>query len=328
MKQIKKILILRFGAIGDVVHSSALFRSVKAKYPDLSIHYASFKTPLENIKNDPDLEKAWTVEGKSYKQLYKLANELKKENFDLFINLQPGIRTRIFSLMLGVKTVTYKKTFKLHAVENFWRTGQQVFKDIELPKNLHLHVEKSVAEKMHNILHHNSTTNTPLIAFNMGVSSTRQGRRWSLEYWKELAQLLINDRDCRILLTGSQDDAALSEELLSVSHRVESFCGQLSLEENTALLSLCDLVISGDTGPLHIATAVNTKCIGLYGAAPVSRTGIYGDNGISLYSKRSCVPCNRRKCKVLQQNELYTPCLLDIKPCEVFLSVQALLGKQ
>jgi len=70
---IKKILILRFGAIGDVVHSTALFRSIKKSCPDISIHYATFKSPSMNIQNDPDLEKIRILEGKTYKQLFSLA---------------------------------------------------------------------------------------------------------------------------------------------------------------------------------------------------------------------------------------------------------------
>ncbi|OGH99960.1 MAG: hypothetical protein A2Y25_02445 [Candidatus Melainabacteria bacterium GWF2_37_15] len=322
MNNINKILILRFGAIGDVVHSTALFRSIKEKYPHVSIHYAAFRAPAANIQNDPDLDKVWIIEGKSYKQLWKLAKELKKENFDAFINLQPGIRTRIFSLMLGMpRTITYRKTFKLHAVENFWQTGKKLFKDLELPKKLHIYIKEEIKNKAAGMLDKKGM----VIAFNMGVSFTRQGRRWPQEYWRELAKKLLEKYECEIILTGSQDDKEFSEALLDISPKVRSFCGKVSIEENTALLSLCDLVISGDTGPLHIATAVGVPAIGLYGAAPVSRTGPYGLNYTALYSDKECVPCNRRKCKYLKQNEIYTPCLMDIMPEQVLKTTAKLL---
>lgn len=318
----KKILILRFGAIGDVVHSSELFRSIKRKHPDVSIHYCSFKIPSMNIRHDPDLDRVWVAEGKSYKQLWKLAKELRKENFDAFINLQPGIRTRIFSLMLGMpRTITYKKTFKLHAVENFWQTGKKLFPDIELDKKLHLYIKEETKKRISNMLGKKGI----IIAFNMGVSGTRQGRRWPQEYWHDLAKKFLDSYDCEIILTGSEYDKEFSEPLLKISPRIRSFCGKVNVEENTALLSLCDLVISGDTGPLHIATAVNTPAIGLYGAAPVSRTGPYGENCIALNSNRDCVPCNKRKCKYLKQNESYTPCLVDLKPDIVLTNARSFL---
>jgi len=319
---IKKILILRFGAIGDVVHSTELFRSIKRKYPDVSIHYAAFKVPSLNIQDDPDLDKVWIVEGKSYAQLYKLAKELKKERFDAFINLQPGIRTRIFSILLGMpKTITYKKTFKQHAVENFWATGKKLFKDIELDKKLHLYIKEEIKNKVLGMLDIKDK-NIMLIAFNMGVSPTRQGRRWSQDCWRELAKIFLEKYNCEIILTGSKEDIEFSENLLDISPKIRSFCGKTSVEENTALLSICNLVISGDTGPLHIATAVGVPAVGLYGAAPISRTGPYGKNCAAVFSDKACVPCNRRKCKYIKKDELYTPCMLDITPDMIFKAAE------
>lgn len=312
---------MRFGAIGDVLHSTELFRSIKRKNPQISIHYASFNIPSMNIKNDPDLDKVWIVEDKSYKQLWKLAKILRKEKFDLFLNLQPGIRTRVFAMMLGMpRTITYRKTFDLHAVENFWQTGCKFFKNIELAKNLKLYADEEVKNKIAGLLGKKGT----VIGFNMGVSPTRQGRRWSKDYWRELALLFIDKYDCDIILTGSDADKDFSESILDVSPRIRSFCGKTSVIENTALISLCDLVISGDTGPLHIATATGVPALGLYGAAPVSRTGPYGENCEAVFSDRKCVPCNRRKCKYINKEDLYTPCMLDITPARVFKTAEKL----
>lgn len=316
---LQKILILRFGAIGDVVHSTALFRSIKQAYPEVEIYYATFKTPSLNIQNDPDLKKVFILEGKTYAYFIKFAKELRKENFDVLINLQPSVKTKFFCMLLGVrKILTYKKTFKLHAVENFWRTAKPVFKNIKLPEELKLYIKEESEKKIKSMIN----TEKPVIAFNPGVSSTRQGRRWSVNYWKELAGKLIENYDCEIVLTGSKEDKEFVEQILDKSHGIKSFCGKLTIPENTALLSLCDIVISGDTGPLHIATAVNTFAIGLYGAAPIMRTGPYGKHCVALNSDRDCVPCNRRKCKYLKKGELYTPCMLDIKPETVFEKIK------
>jgi len=151
----------------------------------------------------------------------------------------------------------------------------------------------------------------------MGVSTTRQGRRWPIKYWKELAEIVLNRYNCDIVLTGAKEDAEFSDQILDVSPKIKSLCGKLNIVENSFVLSRCKLVISGDTGPLHIATAVKTPVIGLYGAAPVSRTGPYGKNCFTVKSDRSCVPCNKRKCKYLKTGELYTPCLLDITPDKI-----------
>jgi len=317
--QIKKILILRFGAIGDVVHSSELFRSIKRKHAYCEIHYVCFKTPALNIEHDPDLEKVWILESKDYKHLYSLAKKLKKEKFDLFLNLQPSIRTKFFGIVLGAKkTILYNKDFGLHAVENFWKTGQKAFGGLELSESLKLYIKEDTKNKIEGMLN----KKTPVVAFNMGVSSTRQGRRWPLSHWETLARLVLDNTHAQIVLTGSKEDRVFTDPMLKISDRIRSFCGEVNIFENTVLLSLCDVVVSGDTGPLHIASAVSPFSIGLYGAAPVSRTGPYGKNSIALQANMACVPCNRRKCKFLKRGELYTPCLINISPEMVFNEIK------
>lgn len=316
---IKKVLIFRFGAIGDVVHSTALFRSLKKYDPEISVHYLTNKTPSQLLENDPDLDKLWIAEEKSYKYLSKIAKELKKEKFDLCINLQPSIRTKIFSILTGSKNILiYKKTFKIHAVKNFWITAKPLFKDIILDKEIKIFIPEEIKEKISSQL----DTGKKIIGFNMGANTARQGRKWPLKYWMELAKNIIEKYDCEIVLTGSQEDRESSETLLDISPNIKSFCGKLNIVESAALLSKCDVVISGDTGPLHIATAVGTPVIGLYGSMPVLRTGSYGENSSVLYSDRNCVPCNKRKCKYIKKKELYTPCMKDITPDKVFNLVE------
>lgn len=309
--KIKKILILRFGALGDVIHSSATIDSLKKYNPDFSIHYVTFQSPYLLLKNNPNLEKVWTIENKTYNSLLKMAEELKKEKFDLFINLQPSIRTKVFSFFINAKkNLTYKKTFKLHAVKNFWITAQNYFKTLNLNDELNLFIPDEKLLKTSNYIN----TNQKTVCLNIGANNARQGRKWPIDSWKELAKYLIDNFNCEIVLTGSKEELKLANLLLDVSPNIKNLCGMFDILENTALLSKCNLVISGDTGPLHLATAVKTTVIGLYGSMPISRTGPYGKSCFSTCSKRDCVPCNRRKCKYTKGKNEITPCMIDIKP--------------
>lgn len=315
----KKILILRLGAIGDIVHSSGLFRSLKNKFPESEIHYVAFNLSSILFQNDPDLKKVWILQDKSYKTLIKLALELRLYKFDLFINLQPSIRTKFFSFFVFPnKTLIYKKSFKMHAVENFFDTARRIYSGLVLDNTLKIFLPHKYIENASQLI--NSDIKT--VVFNVGTSNVRQGRKWPIEYWIKLAENLIYKFNCDIILTGSSEDVQIADELLKVSEKVRSFCGKTSLLESAGLISKCNLMISGDTGPLHIATALNTPVIGLYGAAPVSRTGPYGLNTFALSSDMECVPCNKRKCSYISDVEIYTPCMRDITPEKVLETIE------
>ena len=93
--------------------------------------------------------------------------------------------------------------------------------------------------------------------------------------------------------------------------------GELSLIDSCAVIGEADVMLSGDSGPLHIATALGVKSIGLYGSMPANRTGCFS-SGINVISRKDCVPCNRRKCKFLKKSKnIYAPCMEEISIEEI-----------
>ena len=307
---IKKILIIRFGAIGDLLHSSEIFRSIKRKHPDIKIHYLTTKLPAEIIKYDDDIDKIILLEYKKYAYLWNLAKELRKEKYDLIINLQNSNRAKFLAFFTcAKKIVNYKKTFKLHAVENFWQTAHKVFKDIELKHELELRIPNEIIEKIKNII----PQDKKIVTMNIFSSPTRQGRRWKKEYFRELALKMAEKYDCYIIFSGAPNEAKELNDFENLHPNIKILAGELSLIESCALYAISDVVISGDTGPLHLASGCKKPvCIGLYGSAPISRTGIWGEKHYSLSSDLPCVACNRRKCKIVKGP--FNPCLEEIKP--------------
>lgn len=311
--EIKSILIIRNGAIGDVVHTTALFRSIKKAYPQIEIDYATSYVTAHLLKDDNDLREVFTLENRSYKYLLSLIPKIKNKNYDLIINLQPQLKFNLLCAMTGVKTLKYKKTFKLHAVENFFNTAKKELPAMELPDKLELcNLDK---QKAYILQKCQEMTLRKNVVFNMSATPQRQGRKWKVEYFKELALKLIQEYNCNIILTGSADDKPLTSQLADLHENIYDYAGKYTLTESAAIYSMCDLFISGDTGPLHIASACKKPvCIGLYGSMPISRTGVWGDRhySVSAYGALKCIPCNKRKCRL--RNSQYNPCLEKITP--------------
>ncbi len=324
MENYNKILIIRTGAIGDVVHTSCMFRSIKKAYPDLKIHYLTSPLIMPVIKEDKSLEKVYTINPKfslfsSY--IKEIADLLKRENYDLVINLQPSFKLKMLVFLAGIKKqVLYKKDFKLHAVSNFFKTGQQVFPKAEEEKELKLFLPQEslnmAKERLKNYAR-------PLIVLNAGgVFSKRQGRTYPVDKWIELGNKLQQKMNGTIVLTGAGEDKQFLSPLNNIKNSV-NFIGELSLIDSCAVISLADYMISGDSGPLHIATALGVKCAGLYGSMPAKRTGCYC-SGINIVSKMDCVPCNRRKCRYLKDKKhIYAPCMEQIMPDDIIQAISS-----
>ena len=309
--KIKKVLIIRFGAIGDVVHTTGLYRAIKQKMPDVEIHYltSSFIKPL--LEADKDVSKIISLQGKLKlfsQQTKEIINLIKQENYDVIFNLQPSFKTKMICFLSGAKIVTYKKDFKMHAIKNFWQTGLKVFPDLKEISDVKLYLpEKLIDEAKEKV----KDLKRPIVVINAGgMFSKRQGRSYPIEKWIELGNRIENEKGGTIILNGASEDRNFLLPLEKIKNSL-NFIGELSLEQSCALISQADLMLSGDSGPLHIACALGVKSIGLYGSMPVNRTGCSCTN---IVSKKDCVPCNRRKCKYLRgKKEIYTPCMKEIE---------------
>ena len=231
----KKVLIIRLGAIGDVVHTTNIIRSIKAKYPDSEIHYATGRAPYPLLKNDSQLNKVFLL-SKKYSDLTKLGLQLAKEKYDLILNLQPSLRFRYLSfLCFPKKIVEYKKNPKIHAVENFYLTAAKAIEGLENPENLRLEIAKDIIERIAKEI----CNDKKIVILNTQTSLTRKGRKWSEENFKKLALSLIEKYGCEVLFTGAKEDINAVKCYENLHKNVKVIAGKYSLEESAAVFSLC-----------------------------------------------------------------------------------------
>ena len=163
----------------------------------------------------------------------------------------------------------------------------------------------------------------PLVALQLGANSFL--RRWPVESFGELALSLIL-QGARPVLVGSSGESALGRRLLArlgpAGERVIDLMGRTSLAELGAVLSLCNLVVSADTGTLHLATAVGSTVLALFmGPAQLHETGPYGQGHLVFQARDHCGPCQ-------EQNPVCrgkSPCRRLIRPGEVIQAAGRLL---
>ena len=150
----------------------------------------------------------------------------------------------------------------------------------------------------------------PIIAIHAG--SPVPLKRWPAERFAKLADILI-ERKTQVLFLGGADEKQLVEEIQSqMRHKSVNIAGRTNLQQLGAVLQNCHLFIGNDSGPMHIAAAVGTRVIGLFGPGSPQRFGPFGKSCTSIRKKPDCPPCMKEKCSLGEDG-----CIVEISVKDV-----------
>lgn len=307
----KKILIIRFNALGDVAMSTVIPYSIKLKYPASEIHYLTSPFNAKWLKNCYYIDKVIAFNG----SLRNTLKDLFTQRYDCIICLNFTLKSYFLTFLSFPKKIIFK-SFKGNSwVENYFNTAKKLYNDLTLPDRLSLRNEDLDLE--HNITKDFNKYPRPHILFNPGKyeNQKRQGRVWNIEKWKELAEKLLNKYGGTIFVNGSMDERDYHLQL--ENKNVVVFSGLYNIEESCILTSLCDLVITGDSGPCHIASGYNKKTIAILGSTSPDKIKPYGENGYYIEPENNCRYCWKKACRYLKNNSDYAPCIESITPDKV-----------
>ena len=333
--EIKKILFFKPGAIGDFLHTLPSLHALKTRFPKAHITVV-VSSGQESLLHETQL--AHRIEiydkalfNKNTKQFLDYGIRLRRERYDLFVDMQSSVRSRVLRLLAGAKqTLVYRKQKRLrprerrlHAVDNFMATIEALginssADHIDLPV---AHESTAAIDRFLSERGINGTT--PLVALNCSVGAGRPARNWVPERFGALADKLMEE-GVSVVFIGGREDSDLVKDILGGMHgKALSTAGELSLANTAALLARCSCLVSSDTGPLHIATAVQTPVIGLYGSTDPRRTGPIGKNHIVVKKRLSCVPCEEKECPLGTRG-----CMTAISVEEVLNAVRKAIARK
>ncbi|HCF87165.1 MAG TPA: hypothetical protein DEV72_18420, partial [Ktedonobacter sp.] len=164
----------------------------------------------------------------------------------------------------------------------------------------------------------------PLIVCHIN-SNNGQSKRWPIPYWATLIDRLIHQEGAQVVLTGAPGDMPQIDQVTSRMHeRAINLAGKTSLTQLAALLQRADLLISGDSGPLHMGVACGTPIIGIYGPTNPSLGGPVSPDATVLRSGIWCSPCYNAR-DTADCPFYTTQCMKNILPSQVFEIVQTKL---
>ncbi len=327
-----KIVVFNVNWIGDVIFSTPVFRTLKENFKNCYVGCILPKRCAELLKYSPFVDEILEfnerAEHKSLLSKVKFIKEIKRKKYDLAILLHRSFTRGLICYLAGIKKrvgiITKKRAFILtHKIPPPLQTLHKQDYYLYILEKLGLKVNKRECEvfisdkdkeKVSKILKENNIKDEILIGLHLGANW--EPKRWPLEYFKELIDFFYAHlKKIKIFITGAQSDSKLAEKLISDSKfPLINLVGKTSLLELAALYQNLDLVISGDSGPLHLAASQNTKYIGLYGPTWPQTTGVRAKaKGVIIFKDVGCkVPCYQEVCK---RNHI---CMRSIKPYEVF----------
>lgn len=336
-----EILIIKLSAIGDVVHTLPSLEALRAAYPDSHITWLVEEDAEQIIRNHPCLDNIIVSKRKTWmKSIFKpstclrtfgeivsFIKVLRRKEYDLVIDFQGLFKSGILTLLSGgKKRLGYDKTRELsylflnervspynpalHAVERYLNLIKCLGTEANNPRFLIPFDERDV-EYVKGFLRDNEIDETErIIAVN--PASGWETKLWEPEKFSLLCDRIIDKFYARIVFTGGKNDLQMIDAISSgMRSPALNTAGKMNLKQLACLLSLADMMITTDTGPMHVASAMKTPVVAIFGPTAPWRTGPYGNGHTIIRSSVACSPCFKKKCNTKE-------CMAEITVDDVF----------
>jgi len=254
-----KILVVRFSSIGDIVLCTPVLRYLKLQ-KKAEIHFLTKSQFAQLLTCNSYVDKVWSLE----KSLKSVAKELKEERFDYVIDLHNNLRTKRLKWSLKTKHKTVKKlTVKKALLTRFGIDNlpnrHVVDRYLDTIKFLEINDDGDGLDFFFPKNFEMPTYNMPFLALIIG--GQHEGKRLPLDKWRQVCKQVSS----ATYIVGGLEDKAWGETLAQEYPHVENMAGKLSLFESAALVKFAQLVVSNDTGMMHIASAFGKDIISLWG---------------------------------------------------------------
>jgi lipopolysaccharide heptosyltransferase I len=309
-----RFLIVLMGAIGDVVRGLHLVEAIKQQIPNAHITWVVEPTCAEIVRLHPRVDEVLVFQRKSgLRGLPALVRELRKRQYDVTLDLQRHLKSGVFSWLsraprrIGFHPQDAKEFNWLFNNEFIAEHGERISKiehynlflekvGISKPEALRSGLE---GIKLSESAEWAKALVSPYVALVLG--SSWDSKDWPEEGYRELiAQLREQRRGSeQVVLLGDKSKREMGERLvasLAGGAGVLNLVGKTTLRELVGVISAAKAVVGPDSGPAHIAAAVGTPHVTLFGPTPAVRNSPRGSEHLSITSAVGCSPCKRRVC--------------------------------
>ena len=315
-----KILIVKLGAVGDVVHTLPALHSLRKNFPHAFIAWAVERKSMDVITGNPDLDEVIIFERKELQKIFKadgviaayrffeeFAGKLKEYKFDLVIDFQTLFKSGIITLSSGAKKrIGFDKWRELNRLFTNQRvkavSRHTVDKYLELVDAAGGKVDSTPvkiacssedASYVDGFLNEKALADKPWVAINPGASWT--SKLWPVKKFAALCDIL-EDSGIPVVVIWGPGEEPLVDGIVEAASSKPHVAPSTSIKQLACLLERSSLYVGGDTGPMHMAVAMGTTVVGIFGPSDPDRNGPYGEGHIILQADIDCIKCWKKSC--------------------------------
>ena len=343
------ILLIRLSSMGDVIHVLPALRALRISFPKATIGWVVEDAHAQLLSGLPEIDRLYVISKRrshgSWKEQWNLAREmrsrLREVHWDVAIDFQglwKSLRVARWSgakRLLGYAPNPEKThwfytdkvplpTMNRHAVDRHLDLIGLLGCSVryasyrgEFERDFTLPIQPSHRMKADEILSGlKLPADQPRVLLNF--SARKPANQWGPGRFAELADRLLQE-GLSPVLTGGPDDHDGEKVILDLLGKpLPSLVGKCGLLDLAAVMARFDVLVTGDTGPMHVAVCAGLPVVAVFGAANPVRTGPYSPTAVVLQEPYQCQPCYRRECKFKQHP---APCMVDITAEQVLQEV-------
>lgn len=316
----KKILVVRYRFIGDMILTIPFLRNLRYAYPDSRIDMLVAPNSGEVIENCPyvnnfiyfDTTRKHKYEcGNGKKQsCWHYVSLLKKEKYDKVYILKRSLSSALLCFFAGIKErigyntehrgILLTKKLKYDEYKHESLCMLDVLERDGIPvKDSYLEnwIDSDSDNKVKKIFEENKISNDNIKAV-VSVTASNPRKTWDIDNFKQIIKYLSDEKGVQVLFIGAPSDKDTYEKILcDDSFKIQplNLCSLVNIKDSLALLKRVDFIVGNDSGTLHMASSVNTKVIGIYGPMPFEKWKVLGSGNILLKADLDCMPCSLKK---------------------------------
>jgi heptosyltransferase-1 len=327
--QPRRVCLIKPSALGDVVNALPVLSALRRRWPDAWIAWVVNRSLRGLLDGHAALDEVITYDRGGTRPtpagLWRFAaflRRLRSGAFDLTIDMQGLLRSGLMTGVTGAPTrvgladaregATHFYTHKVvppgsrgeaHAVDRLLRLAQAFGADVEEPR-FEVACGETDRRWARDVLH---GMPRPRLILNLGARWAT--KRWPPAHFAEIARRAASTHGAALVAIGAPEDVPFVAEMLSRLEPIPvlNLCGRTTLPQLAALSAEADLVVSNDTGPLHLATAAGARVVGLYTCTSPGLNGPYGPNASSIQTRVWCAGSYRKTCSRMDCMRELTP---------------------